>query len=95
LWLPTIGNNVGRHILIANIYVVIVCSIYQSSSAFVFILSVVMLRESVTATKVIAVVICLAGVITICFAPSTGSASSVHETAAGYFWVIASTAAYR
>ena len=45
-------------------------AIYQSSAAFVFVISVLLLGERVTQAKVSAVVVCILGVILVSFAPT-------------------------
>lgn len=70
-------------------------AIYQSAAAAVFVLSVVVLGEAVTVAKLAALVTCVGGVVVVSFAPAaTTTSGNIHETVAGYMWVLASVAVY-
>lgn len=71
-------------------------AIYMSSSAFVFVLSVLLIGEVFTLRKAFAVAACIAGVIVVSFAPAASGSSGgpVKETVAGYVFVIISTVLY-
>jgi drug/metabolite transporter (DMT)-like permease len=68
-------------------------AIYQSASAFVFVFSIFVLSEAVTLPKIVALLVCLAGVALVSFAP-TSSADGVNQTVVGYLWVLASVLGY-
>lgn len=70
-------------------------SIYQSASAVVFLFSVLLVGEAVTAQKLLAVAVSVAGVITVSMAPSQKSEDpGIVPTFGGYMWVIVSVATY-
>lgn len=74
-------------------------AVYQSSSAFVFLLSLVFLpaERSRLPLKVLATTLSLAGVMLVTFAPEeegSGSSSSGGGTVPGYLWVLLSTVSY-
>lgn len=69
-------------------------SIYQSASVFVFIFSVILIKEKVTLQKIAAVVVSVAGVACISTAPSNSHSSDVHPEPIGYLWVVISTIMY-
>lgn len=70
-------------------------AIYQSAAALVFVISYFYMGEAVTLPKIIAVLVSIAGVVLISFAPSASSGDSdVHQTAGGYAWCLASTLGY-
>ena len=74
-------------------------AIYQSSSAFVFVFAVVWHNEMFTWRKLCAVAVSVGGVVLICLMPTSGgggssSSASIHDSAEGYVWVIASTVTY-
>jgi len=67
-------------------------SIYQCNSVFVYIFSICLFKESITALKVLSVLICLGGVFMISFGDS-GSGESAND-AIGYVLLISSTFLY-
>lgn len=70
-------------------------SIYQSASAIVFLFSVLLVGEAVTAQKLLAVAVSVAGVITVSMAPSQKSDDpGIVPTFGGYMWVIVSVVTY-
>jgi drug/metabolite transporter (DMT)-like permease len=70
-------------------------AIYQSASAFVFVLSYFMLGEAMTAQKLAAVLLAIGGVTVVILAPASSTQNSpVVQTVGGYLWVVASTVGY-
>lgn len=67
-------------------------SIYQCSSIFVFILSIIFLKELISLIKIISVIICVVGVFLISFG-SQGAEESMGD-ALGFTFLIASTILY-
>jgi drug/metabolite transporter (DMT)-like permease len=67
-------------------------AVYQSSSAFALLFSALLLGEKVTRGKVAACIVSLAGVALV--AVGAWSAHNGRDTAAGYAWVLTSTALY-
>ena len=66
-------------------------AVYQSASAFALLLSALLLREAVTPRKLCCVAAAVAGVALVSFG---GASAGGRDTAAGYFWVVTSTALY-
>jgi drug/metabolite transporter (DMT)-like permease len=70
-------------------------SIYQSSSAFVFIISVFLIGEVVNKAKILAVLVCIVGVCLVSFAPTDNTDNSeIKQSVTGYAWCICSTLGY-
>jgi drug/metabolite transporter (DMT)-like permease len=74
-------------------------AIYQSSALVVYLLSIPLLGEAVTAPKLAATAVSIVGVCLVSFAGSESSSSSdgsapVHQSAAGYAWVLVSVVCY-
>lgn len=87
-------NGFSWYLSLPSTLVALNNTIYQASSAFVFVISVLAIGERVTARKVVAVVVCMAGVVVISFFSGSGSSGPVKQTFMGYVWVVASTAGY-
>lgn len=68
-------------------------AIYQSASAFVFVFSVFLTKETVTIQKVLAVVAAIGGVILVTIFHDKGT-NKVHDSVLGYILVIVSTCMY-
>jgi drug/metabolite transporter (DMT)-like permease len=66
-------------------------AVYQAASAFALLFSAVLLREPVTARKLACVGGAVAGVALVSFG---GASAGGRDTAAGYAWVVLSTALY-
>eukprot|EP00299_Pterocystis_sp_00344_P013503 c6622_g1_i1.p1 GENE.c6622_g1_i1~~c6622_g1_i1.p1 ORF type:complete len:296 (-),score=13.82 c6622_g1_i1:46-933(-) len=68
-------------------------AIYQSSCAFVFVFSVLLLKEKVTLPKILAVIVAIGGVLLVTLFHSKGNVT-VHDRPIGYVLVLVSTCLY-
>jgi len=68
-------------------------AIYQSSCIFIYIFSIILLKEKITLGKILSVIICVVGVVlvTVFGQNSTGTQQN---TVVGFIWVLASTLVY-
>ncbi len=72
----------------------VVLAVVQSAAALVYAMSVVFLREPVTAMKTVAVALSVLGVVLVSTAPQHTDANDTHPSAAGYVWLMVSVLAY-
>lgn len=69
-------------------------AIYQSSTALVYVLSVVVLHEKASRAKSLAVALSIAGVVLVSLAPQRVTAPGIHPDAGGYLWLMVSVLLY-
>ncbi|XP_019851351.1 PREDICTED: uncharacterized transporter C405.03c-like [Amphimedon queenslandica] len=69
-------------------------AIYQSAVAFTFILSVPLLRESVTVVKILAVSFSITGVALVSVYSERDKSGPVHQSVLGYVYLVTSTILY-